>query len=312
LTSHKILVTGGAGFIGSHLVDELVSRGFGITILDNLSTGTLVNIEPHLAKGDIRLMQGDVRNTQEVRSALRDIDAVFHLAAITSVPYSIKEPVVTNDVNVTGTRNLLEASNSRDVKRFIFISTCAVYGDPQYLPVDEKHPLNPMSPYAASKLSGEEQCREFQEKQGLGTTVMRLFNVYGPRQGDNEYSGVIAKFIDNIRRGRQPVIYGDGEQTRDFVYVGDVVQALASSISQKNAIGQIFNIGLGRSVTINRLCELVLRKLKSHLRPVYEQPRAGEIRHSRAGIDKARRILGYNPRVPLEKGLDSLITSGTT
>lgn len=308
LRSQRALVTGGAGFIGSHLVDALTSRGTKVRILDNLSTGTLKNIETHLSNGSADLVRGDLRNIREVKEALMGVDAVFHLAAITSVPYSVKNPTITDQVNAKGARNLLEASANSNVKDYVFASTCAVYGDPQYTPIDEDHQLNPKSPYAESKLRGEEYCREFREKYGLKTATLRFFNVYGTRQTANQYSSVITNFITNIREGKPPIIYGDGQQTRDFVHVSDVVQALLLSANNKVASEQIFNIGSGKSVTINELCQLVLKKLKSDIKPVHREPRAGDIKHSSAKIERARRTIGYDPKVSLDKGLEELVS----
>jgi UDP-glucose 4-epimerase len=303
----RILVTGGAGFIGSHLVDVLTSRGCKVTILDNLSTGTLKNIENHLNNEDAALVEGDVRNMREVKEALRGVDAVFHLAAITSVPYSVKNPKMTNEVNAEGTRNLLEASVDSNVKCFVYASTCSIYGDPQYLPIDEDHPINPISPYAESKLRGEGHCSEFRERHGLNTVTLRLFNVYGPRQSDNEYSGVILKFVKQIGGGNPPVIYGDGQQTRDFVHVRDVIEALLLSANNDKAIGQTFNIGSGKPITIGELCQLILRKFKVEMEPIYREPRLGDIKRSFANIQKAQKILGYKPEIPLEEGLQEIM-----
>jgi UDP-glucose 4-epimerase len=244
---------------------------------------------------------------QLIRESLKYIDAVFHLAGIVSVPYSVENPKITNNVNVGGIRNLLEASASNGVGRFVNVSSCAVYGDPQYIPIDEDHPVNPMSPYAQSKLVAEKLCQEFLEKRGLKTVSLRLFNVYGPRQRANEYSGVIIRFISDIRKGKPPVIFGDGQQTRDFVHVSDVVQAFLLAANSNCSVGETFNIGSGKAVTIDRLSRLLLIKLKADIEPVYKEPRAGDVKHSCAKIDKAHRMLGYEPKVSFEKGLGDLI-----
>jgi UDP-glucose 4-epimerase len=301
-----ILVTGGAGFIGSHLVDRLVSRGYKTVILDNLSSGTLNNLGSHLKNGNAKLMKGDVRNMNDVRKALTSVDLVFHLAAIVSVPYSVQNPEITHEVNAGGTRNLLEASAKSNVKCFVYVSSSAVYGEPQYLPVDEDHPTNPMSPYAETKIRGEDYCREYQEKYGLRTVTLRFFNVYGQRQDDSGNSGVITRFIKNLRENKPPIIYGDGEQTRDFIHVSDSVQALLLSMNNPVAFGQTFNIGSGERVKIRQLCELVMGKLGAEIKPVYEEPRSGEIKNSYANIAKAERILGFKPKISLEKGLEDL------
>lgn len=306
LRNRKSLVTGGAGFIGSHLVDALISKGEAVTIFDNLSTGSVKNIKTHLDEGSAQLVEADIRNKNEIREALTNVETVFHLAAIASVTYSIQNPTLTNEVNATGTRNLLEASTESGVKRFIYVSTCAAYGEPQYLPIDEDHPINPKSPYAESKVGGEKYCQENRDKYGLKTVTLRLFNVYGLRQSENEYSGVITKFVRNVKEGKPPIICGDGEQTRDFVHVGDVVQALLLSMDTNDGLGQTFNIGTGRSVAIKELCQMLLRKLRADMKPVYDKARPGDIRHSCANITKARAVLGFRPSVSLEKGLEGL------
>jgi len=307
VSSRRIVVTGGAGFIGSHLVDALATGGCTVTVFDDLSSGTLKNIQPRLESDKVCFAKGDIRNERQVQESLRNADIVFHLAALTSVSYSIEKPMLTNEVNVGGTRNLLEASIRSNVKRFVYVSSCAVYGNPQYVPIDENHPMYPMSPYADSKVKAEEHCKTYQKEHGLKTVILRLFNVYGPRQTYNLYSGVISKFIEELRKGKRPLIYGDGQQTRDFVHVSDVVQALLLSASADEAVGQAFNIGSGDSVTINRLYQLIREKLRVKTEPVYEEPRLGEIKHSLAEISKARQILGYQPATILEKGLESLI-----
>jgi UDP-glucose 4-epimerase len=307
LASQRVLVTGGAGFIGSHLVDALVNRGYEVTILDNLSSGRVKNIETHLNNRMVQLVKGDLRSIDTVKEASTDVDAVFHLAAITSVPYSVENPEITKEVNAKGTRNLLDASIVSNVKRFVYVSSCSVYGEPRYLPVDEDHPLDPISPYAESKIIGEDYCREFYDAHELGTVTLRLFNVYGSRQIDNEYSGVMTKFIRSITQGKPPIIYGDGKQTRDFVHVRDVVQALLLSVDNDEAIGEVFNIGSGKSVTIGQLCQTILRKLAAESQPIYREQRRGDIRHSYANISKAERILGFKPIVSLDDGLAEIL-----
>jgi UDP-glucose 4-epimerase len=204
---------------------------------------------------------------------------------------------------------LLEASLDSNVERFMNISSCAVYGNPEYLPIDEVHPLKPMSPYAESKVRGEDYCAEFKEKHGLETLTYRLFNVYGSRQPPNEYSGVITRFIEHVRKNKPPLIYGDGAQTRDFVHVSDVVRALLLSMSSINVAGETFNIGSGKATSINELCQTIIKKLNARMKPLYTEPRQGDIKHSWAKIEKARKLLGYEPRVLLEQGLEDLIGS---
>ncbi|PIX31538.1 NAD-dependent dehydratase, partial [Candidatus Bathyarchaeota archaeon CG_4_8_14_3_um_filter_42_8] len=206
----KVLVTGGAGFIGSHVVDKLVGAGYGVRVIDDLSEGKLSNIEGHLKNGRVCFFEGDIRDAELVRKYVQDVDAVVHLAAVISVPFSIENPSLTFDVNMNGTLNLLKACTEAKVKRFVFVSSCSVYGEPDYLPIDEKHPTSPKSPYASSKLAGEAYCRVFQQKHGLKTSILRLFNVYGPRQKSGDYSGVINQFAQRVKRRLPLVIFGDG------------------------------------------------------------------------------------------------------
>ena len=304
----RVLVTGGAGFIGSHLLDELVKEGFEVTVLDNFSTGRIENIRHHLEKEKIRFIKGDVRDRRDVEEALEGVDAVFHLAAITSVPYSIKHPEITYEVNVNGTKNLLEACLHKDIERLIYLSTCAVYGEPEYLPIDEKHPMNPISPYAWSKLKAEESCMRFYKAQGLEAVVLRPFNVYGSRQRNDYYGGVVARFIEHIRCGEPPVIYGDGTQTRDFIYIDDAVKAFILALNNKNAVGRRFNIATGIPTSINGLVGILVELFGAEgLKPKYVDAIKGDIRHSYADIREAKKHLGFEPRISLREGLSTLI-----
>jgi UDP-glucose 4-epimerase len=219
----KALVTGGAGFIGSHLVDRLVGTGYGVRVVDDLSTGSLENIRGHLSSGLVEFVEGDVRDVSVVEKCMKGVGVVFHLAAVTSVPFSVEHPKVTFDVNVEGTVNLLRSCSNGKSCRFVFASSCAVYGEPVFLPVTEEHPTDPISPYAESKLEAEKFCLGFCEKRFCDAAVLRFFNVYGPRQGFSEYSGVIRIFMDLCRQRLPLVVYGDGEQSRDFVHLSDVV-----------------------------------------------------------------------------------------
>jgi UDP-glucose 4-epimerase len=305
----RYLVTGGAGFIGSHLVDFLVERGFEVRVLDNFSSGSPGNILEHLKSGRADLIEGDIRNAEVVKKCLVGVDVVAHLAAVTSVPYSVENPALTFDVNAGGTLTLLRCCLEAGVGKFVFASSCAVYGDPKKLPVSEKAIPNPISPYAESKLEAEHHCRNICLQEVLKAVVLRFFNVYGPRQGVNDYSGVITKFFDHARRGLPLIVYGDGSQSRDFVSVYDVVKAVVASAENDSANGEIFNIGSGKAVTINALAKTVsdLSGKKPEVR--HEPPRIGDIKGSRADISKAKRLLGYAPAVSLEDGLRHLITS---
>jgi len=299
----KVLVTGGAGFVGSHLVDRLMNEGFEVVVLDDLSTGSLDNVRAHTESPRFQFIRGDVRVRGVVRRALRGVDFVFHLAAIASVDLSIRRPDLVNDVNVVGTLNLLEESRRVDVEKFVFTSSCAVYGEPIRLPVDEEHPTRPLSPYGASKLAAEHYCDVYHRVYGLNTVVLRLFNVYGPRQERSPYGGVISRFIDRLRRGLAPIIFGDGRQTRDFVYVSDVVEALMLAMKSKECIGTTINIGSGVEVSIRELAEKLMRIFGSRARPIFSRPRAGDVNRMCADIRRAREVLKFEPKTPLEEGL---------
>ncbi len=294
-----ILVTGGGGFIGSHVVDRLVNLQYNVKILDNFSSGNRKNLVG--VTGDVEVIQGDLRDSDMVKKVIEGADLVVHLAAAVDVQESIKKPMFYNEVNTTGTLNLLDSSRDK-VEKFIFSSSCAVYGDPEKLPIEEDHPVKPQSPYAASKLSAENYCRAYLEPYGLKTIIFRLFNVYGPRQGFNQYGGVITKFISRIRSGLPPVIFGDGEQTRDFIYVGDVAELIVKAVDS-DASGT-FNVGTGTSVSINRLAYLLLNIMNSSkMEPTHVEGKHGEIRHSKANISEAKRVFGFKSRVDLEEGL---------
>lgn len=251
-----VLVTGGAGFIGSHLVDRLVDLGYNVRILDNLSTGSVDNIKLHLNSSQVDFVRGDIRDKSLVQGCLRDIDVVVHLAAIVSVPFSVSNPDLTFDVNVKGTDVLLDLCEKLSVDKFVFASSCAVYGDPKYLPVNEDSQTVPLSPYAKSKLVGEHHCLE---RKGLKSVVLRFFNVYGCRQGLSEYSGVITRFLDCIRHRAPLVVFDDGLQTRDFVNVADVVDAILASFENVAAEGNVINVGSGKATSINELATTLLK-----------------------------------------------------
>lgn len=303
----KVLVTGGAGFIGSHLVDRLVRMKHEVSVVDNLFTGKIGNLQSHIESGKINFLRGDVRDENFVQDSVRGVDAIIHLAAIASVPFSVEKPVLTNEVNVNGTVNLLRAAVKNDVKKFLLISSCAVYGDPKYLPVDEKHPLQPLSPYAASKVAAEYYCKAFTRTYGLKTVILRLFNVYGSRQrGENSYSGVITVFIKNLIRGKPLTVYGDGEQTRDFIHVKDVSEAALLALEHEKVNNEIFNVGSGRETSVNRLAELLIKIYGEKVKVVYEKPRRGDIKRSYADIRKIRKVLGFKPKTSLESGLEEL------
>ena len=303
----KVLVTGGAGFIGSHLVDRLVNGGYDVKVIDNLSTGKVANIHGHLESGKVDFVKGDIKDAALVKKCVYDVDVVVHLAAMTSVPFSVSNPNFTYDTNVAGTLNLLISCAEEKVGKFVFISSCAVYGEPECLPVNETCPTSPISPYAESKLAAEHFCLGFHEKQLLKSVVLRLFNVYGSRQGVNDYSGVITRFIDRSRQGLPLIIYGDGSQTRDFVHVCDVVEAVLSSLENSDAEGEVFNIGSGAPISVLELAKAVLDLTGLNLEILYDEPRLGDIKYSYADISKAEKLLGYRPRLSLRDGLRTLL-----
>jgi len=298
----RVLVTGGVGFIGSHLVGVLIRTGHQVRVLDNLSTGSIENLADVLDA--IEFVRGDVRDYGVVESAVRDVDAVVHLAALIDVAESVEKPDLYFDVNVIGTYNVTKAS--RSINTFVFASSSAVYGEPIRVPIPEDHPLMPKSPYAASKVSGEAFVQAFANQYGFRPVILRLFNVYGPKQS-RAYAGVIIEFIRRVSRGEPPVIFGDGEQTRDFIHVSDVVEAIMLSLRNEGVRG-VFNIGSGEGVTINRLANLILKLMgREDLRPIYAPPRPGDIRYSIADITRARKELGFKPKVGLEVGIKELI-----
>jgi UDP-glucose 4-epimerase len=298
-----ILVTGGAGFIGSHLVKTLAELGNSVRVLDNLSTGKKQNLAG--LSSELQLIIGDIRDPKAVCKAVENVDIVVHLAALIDVHESLEKPLLYHDVNSTGTLNLLESSRGK-LAKFILASTAAVYGNPVRLPIGENHSLNPVSPYAASKLSAENYCLAFHNSYGLRTTVLRLFNVYGPGQSPRGYSGVITKFIDRIRKNQPLEIFGDGKQTRDFIFVDDVVRFILKAL-ECDAAG-IYNVGTGRSVSIRCLADLLLELTdRKDLGIVFDNCRPEDVLHSVADMSKSSDILGLKSGVGLREGLSTII-----
>jgi nucleoside-diphosphate-sugar epimerase len=302
----KYLVTGGAGFIGSNIAEELVQRGQAVRIIDNFLTGKRENISSFLDK--IELVEGDIRDYDLCRSALEGVDYVLHQAALPSVPRSVEDPLLTNEINIKGTLNLLLASREAKVKGFVFASSSSVYGDDPNLPKKEDTIGNPLSPYAISKLAGEKYCRVFSQIFGLSTVCLRYFNIFGPRQDpSSQYAAVIPNFIHRMLEGESPSIFGDGEQSRDFTYVSNVVEANILASKAQGVSGQVFNIACGERTTVNSLSSKLNELLKREISPSYAEPRPGDIRHSFADISKARKMLGYEPLVPFGQGLERTI-----
>lgn len=304
----KFLVTGGAGFIGSNIASELLEKGYSVRILDNFSSGKRENLKG--MENDIELIEGDIRSYHIVQDSLKDIDIVLHQAALPSVPRSIKDPITTNDVNINGTLNILEAAVNLKVKRVVYASSSSVYGDNPVLPKVETMIPNPLSPYAVSKLTGEKYCNVFSRIYGLETVCLRYFNVFGPRQDPaSQYSAVIPKFIKAINQNKQPVIYGDGEQSRDFTYISNVVQANILAATADCESGISVNCAVSGQITLNELIREMNKLMDKDIKPVYEGPRAGDIKHSYADINLAEKTLGYKPVVSFQEGLKKTIES---
>jgi len=301
---NNVLVTGGAGFVGSHLVDMLIQRDLSVTVLDNMFTGTVANLSRHIGKRNFRLKKEDVRHARKLREEVKSSNMVFHLAALVDVQRSVKDPLLTNEINVLGTLNLLECCRSADIDLLVYASSCAVYGDSGEGRVCERVPPRPISPYAASKLAAEDYCLAFHRTYGLPVICLRFFNIYGPRQRVGPYAGVVPKFVQRLLLNQPPIIYGDGKQSRDFVSIRDAVRACGLSLERRKAIGQTINIGSGTSTTVNHLAGLLIDLThRTHIKPIHRPAREGEVRHSLADISLAQKALGYRPTVSLRKGL---------
>lgn len=300
------LVTGGAGFIGSSIAEELIRRGEKVRILDNFSTGKRENIAEFM--DGIELIEGDLRDLEIVKKAMEGVDFVLHEGALPSVERSIREPLTTNGVNITGTLNVLIAAREIKVKRVVYASSSSVYGDTPTLPKKEGMKPNPQSPYAVTKLIGEEYCRIFYSIYGLETVSLRYFNVFGPRQDPgSQYAAVIPKFITLMLTGKSPPIYGDGEQSRDFTFIDNVIEANLRACKANRVSGKVFNIACGKSVTINELVERLNRILQTRIKPTYQSARKGDVRHSLADISQARENLHYSPEIGFDAGLEKTV-----
>ena len=300
------LVTGGAGFIGSNLVERLLSSGCTVRILDDLSTGKQENIA-HL-EDKIDFIRGDLRNRSDVESSLQGIDSIFHLGAIPSVNRSVKNPVDSVSVNIYGTTILLDAAEKNNINRVVFASSSSVYGDTAVLPKKETMMPCPLSPYALSKLTGEMLCENFFRLKGLETVSLRFFNVFGRNQDpESEYAAVVPKFITALIQGEKPVVYGDGLQSRDFTPVENVVEALIDAMEASSAAGKVFNVGCSRSFSLIQLLDALGDILHVVPDPVFLEPRPGDVKHSLADIESAREVLGYDPAVTFRDGLEQTV-----
>lgn len=303
----EYLVTGGAGFIGSHLVEHLLSQGKSVSVLDNLSTGKMQNLEPFLDK--IVFYQGDICNEALLDRALEGVRIVFHEAALSSVPRSVKDPMASHLANSEGTLKLLLHAKEKGVKRVIYAGSSSAYGDSEELPKVETMIPKPLSPYASSKLAAEHYCQIFANIYGLETVTLRYFNVFGPRQdAQSEYSAVIPKFVSALQENKKPVIFGDGEQTRDFNYITNVVDANMLASEANGVSGKVFNIAGGKRISLNELLAFIQKIMQTSIQPHYDAPRIGDIRHSLADIDLAKKLLKYEPCVDVFEGLQKTVS----
>lgn len=306
----KVMVTGGAGFIGSHTADALLSEGKEVWILDDLSTGSMRNLRALKNNHNFHFSKNSILRYRVVESLARKVDAIVHLAAAVSPYLSVKKPELVNEVNVSGTLNVLRAALKNKVQRVVFASSSSVYGNQDLLPITEDNPLHPVTPYGASKLSGEKYCEAYFRTYGLSIVSLRYFNVYGERQSPNPYSGVIAIFANHLSKGLRPSIHGNGEQSRDFVQVSDVVTANLQALRTGKGSGEAFNVGTGQATSINQLFSLVAERCgKPEISPIHSPDRPGDIRHSYASMARSKDVLEFQAKVELRKGLERLINS---
>jgi UDP-glucose 4-epimerase len=302
----NVLITGGAGFIGSHLAERVLAGGGRVRVLDNLSTGKRENLPVH---PQLEFVQGDIRDRSLVAGSVRGMDAIVHLAAVASVQASVDDPMGTHETNFDGTLSLIEAARSAGVKRIVYASSAAVYGDTAILPVSESVATSPLTPYAADKLAGEHYLGFYHRKYGMQTTAFRFFNIYGPRQDPSSpYSGVISIFVDRLRAGAPVTLFGDGRQTRDFVYVGDLAMLLARAISETAAFGQVMNVGRGIECSLLELLTAMERLTGRKMERIHEAARVGDIVRSCANVERLRSLLGAVPQTPIADGLRQLLT----
>lgn len=298
----RALVTGGAGFIGSHLASRLLRDGYEVRILDNFSTGARSNLAA--MSDSVEIVEGDIQSYERAHNAVQGCEVVFHLAALPSVPRSIQDPLTSTAVNVIGTLNVLLAARDSGVRRVVYASSSSTYGTDATLPKREGGPSMPISPYAVAKLASEGYCRSFSEVYDLETVALRYFNVFGPRQDPlSQYAAVIPRFITALLENRRPVVFGDGEQSRDFTYIDNVVEANLLAADAADVSGQMFNIACGEVISINRLLEDLRRILGSDVEPTYLESRPGDVKHSLADISQAKEQLGYQPSIAFDEGL---------
>ena len=305
----KMLITGGAGFIGSHLCDKYVKEGHTVVCLDNFMSGNLTNVRHLLDFRNFKLIKGDVRDIDFLEKVMRDVEVVFHLAAQIHVDRSYIEPRLTYEVNVIGTQNILEIARLHDAKKVIYASTSEVYGSSQYHPMDENHPLNAPHPYGASKIAADRMCHAYVQSYGMDISILRLFNVFGPRQRDIGYGGVISIFTRRVLSGMPPILYGDGKQTRDYTYIVDAVRAYDLVLNHDKPMDEPINFGSGHEVTILYLAEKIINLCGKDgtMQPVYAAPRIGEVKRLIADTTKAKELLGWKPEYDVETGLQEFV-----
>jgi len=311
MAARKYLISGGAGFIGSHIAEALLKRNEEVRVFDNLATGNQSNLQAlQSLPGTVEFIQGDVRDRDAVQAAVKGVEVVFHQAALASVSRSIAQPVASLETNINGTQNVLLAARDAGVRRVVYASSSSVYGNTPILPKHEEMPTLPMSPYAVQKLTGELLCRVFTHVYGIETVALRYFNVFGPRQDPaSEYAAVIPRFLTALLEKRRPIVFGDGEQTRDFTYIENVVQANLLASTSTDAVGEAFNIGCGERISLNRILHIVSELLGIQVDAEYREQRPGDVRDSLADINKARELLGYTPTVNFREGLERTLAS---
>lgn len=311
MAARKYLISGGAGFIGSHIAEALLKRNEEVRVFDNLATGNQSNLQAlQNLPGTVEFIQGDVRDMDVVKAAVKGVEVVFHQAALASVSRSIAQPVASLETNINGTQNVLLAARDAGVRRVVYASSSSVYGNTPILPKHEEMPTLPMSPYAVQKLTGELLCRVFTRVYGIETVALRYFNVFGPRQDPaSEYAAVIPRFLTALLEKRRPIVFGDGEQTRDFTYIENVVQANLLASTSTDAVGEAFNIGCGERISLNRILHIVSELLGIQVDAEYREQRPGDVRDSLADINKAQGLLGYTPTVNFREGLERTLAS---
>jgi nucleoside-diphosphate-sugar epimerase len=311
MAARKYLISGGAGFIGSHIAEALLKRNEEVRVFDNLATGNQSNLQAlQNLPGTVEFIQGDVRDIDAVKAAVKGVEVVFHQAALASVSRSIAQPVASLETNINGTQNVLLAARDAGVRRVVYASSSSVYGNTPILPKHEEMPTLPMSPYAVQKLTGELLCRVFTRVYGIETVALRYFNVFGPRQDPaSEYAAVIPRFLTALLEKRRPIVFGDGEQTRDFTYIENVVQANLLASTSTDAVGEAFNIGCGERISLNRILHIVSELLGIQVDAEYREQRPGDVCDSLADINKAQGLLGYTPTVNFREGLERTLAS---